>query len=81
MAIFLYALETVVESQGGSAKVVKQTQLEPKTIANLLASDEAPPIDTFGTLLNALGCQLTIRPLTTCERATEPAAAHGEKVA
>lgn len=46
MAIFLYALETVVESQCSIAKVTKQTQLEPKTIANLLASDEAPAIDS-----------------------------------
>ena len=81
MAIFLYALETVVKSQGGSAKVAKQTQLEPKTIANLLASDEAPPIDTLGARLNAPGCRLTIRPLNACERATEPEAAHVEKVA
>ena len=78
---FLLGLRTFVESQGGIAKVAKKTQMAQKTLANLLSSDEAPPVDTLGTLLNALGCQLTISPLTECERSPETEAAREENVA
>ena len=78
---FLLGLRTFVESQGGIAKVAKQTQMAPKTLADLLASDEAPPLDTLGTLLNALGCRLTIAPLTECKRSPETEAAREENVA
>ena len=78
---FLLGFRTFVESQGGIAKVAKKTQLAPKTIANLLASDAAPPLDTLGTLLKTLGCQLTIEPLTECKCSPETEAAREENVA
>ncbi len=85
MAIFLYALDTVIQSQGGIGKVAKKMQLEPKTLAKLLASDAAPPLDILGTLLKTLGCRLTIEPLATAtseqEHATETEAAREENVA
>ena len=85
MAIFLYALDTVIQSQGGIGKVAKKMQLEPKTLAKLLASDEAPPLDILGTLLKTLGCRLTIEPLATAtseqEHATETEEAREENVA
>ena len=85
MAIFLYALDTVIQSQGGIGKVAEKMQLEPKTLANLLSSDEAPPLDMLGPLLKTLGCRLTIEPLAAAtseqEQASETEAAREENVA
>jgi len=46
-AIVLRALETVVKAQGGK----------------VLSNAETPLIDALGTILNALGYQLSIQPL------------------
>ena len=62
-AIFLEAVDRVVQSQGGVAELAKQTGLEPKVLAQLLSSDDALPLDTFAAILKALGCRLTIEPL------------------
>lgn len=62
-AIFLEAVDRVVQSQGGVAELAKQTELEPKVLAQLLSGDDALPLDTFAAILKALGCRLTIEPL------------------
>lgn len=80
-AIFLEAVERVVESQGGIAELAKQTQLEPQALAQLLAGDAAPPLDRFAVLLKALGCRLTIEPLTEAMPTPETEAARMENVA
>lgn len=61
--VFLLALYTFVESQGGVAEVAKRTAIAPATLSKILSSNEAPYLDTFATILKALGCRLSIEPI------------------
>lgn len=61
--LLLLALRTVVESQGGISVLAKTTGIDPESLSDILSSDEAPRIDTFVTILNALGCRLLIEPI------------------
>lgn len=61
--LFLVALRTVVESQGGIAALAKQTCLEPKVLLEMLSGEEMPRIDMLAPLLTALGCRLSIESL------------------
>ena len=61
--IFLFLLETVVEAQGGVAELAKETDTSPQILSEALTSDDAPLIDKLGTVLKALGYQLSIEPL------------------
>ena len=60
---FLFLLETVVEAQGGIAELAKQTDTKPHVLSDALTSDNIPLIDRLGTILKALGYQLSIEPL------------------
>ena len=60
---FLFLLETVVEAQGGVAELAKETDTSPQILADALTSDNTPLIDRLGTILKALGYQLSIEPL------------------
>ena len=66
-SFFLRALRTVAESQGGIAEVAKKIGIAPESLSEILASDDPPRIDTFGTILNAFGWQLSIQPLENVE--------------
>ena len=59
--VFLLALQTVIESQGGISELAKQTDINPETLSELLTSDDLPQIDTLAPLLNALGCRILIQ--------------------
>jgi len=61
--VFLLALYTFVESQGGIAEVAKRTSMDPQTLTEVLSSEDAPRVDTLTTILTALGCRLAIEPL------------------
>ena len=61
--VFLLALYTFVESQGGVAEVTKRTGMDPETLSKILSSEETLHLDTFATILKALGCRLSIEPL------------------
>lgn len=61
--IFLFLLETVVEAQGGVAELAKETDTSPQILSDALTSDDTPLIDRLGTILKALGYQLSIEPL------------------
>ena len=61
-AVFLLSLRTAVESQGGISALAKQTDTPPETFSKVLSANDAPRIDTLGTILKALGCRLTIEP-------------------
>ena len=61
--VFLLALYTFVESQGGVAEVTKRTGMDPEILSKILSSEEAPHFDTFLIILKALGCRLSIEPL------------------
>ena len=71
--VFLLALYTFVESQGGAAEVAKRTAIAPETLSKILSSNEAPYLDTFATILKALGCRLSIEPLKAEDCSTERA--------
>lgn len=62
-AVLLLSLETFIESQGGIAEVAKRTAMAPETLSKILSSEDAPHLDTFATILKALGCRLSIEPL------------------
>ena len=75
--VLLLSLKTFIESQGGVEKVAQCTGIDPETLLEILSSEEAPRVDTLGTILRALGCRLSIQPLKDDENATvdsEPAA-------
>ena len=62
-AIVRDALRTVVEAQGGVSKLAKQTNMESQVLSKVLSDDDTPLIEVLGTVLNALGYQLSIKPL------------------
>ena len=65
-AVVRDALQTVVEAQGGVSKLAKQTNMDPKILSKVLSNEDIPLIDALGIVLNALGYQLSIKPLE-CE--------------
>lgn len=62
-AIVRDALRTVVEAQGGVAKVAKQIGMDPQILSKALSNDDMPLIDALGVVLKALGYQLSIKPV------------------
>ncbi len=63
IAAFMLALQTVVEAQGGIHELASRIHTAPQTVSKMLSSDNTPTLDTLGTILNALGWQLSIEPL------------------
>lgn len=61
--VFLLALQTFVESQGGIAELAKKTGMDEKMLSKTLSGKKAPRIDTLATILTALGCRLSIEPI------------------
>jgi DNA-binding phage protein len=69
-SFFLQEVQTVIEAQGGVEEIAKRTAMAPETLSKILSSNEAPYLDTFATILNALGCRLSIEPLKDDQNAT-----------
>ena len=67
---FLKGIRNVVEAQGGVAAIAKRSAMSPETLSKILSSEKVLYLDTFATILNALGCQLSIKPLKDDEDAT-----------
>lgn len=61
--VVLLALRTLTEAQGGIAILSEKTGIEPETLSEILTSDDAPQLDTFRTILIALGARLSIEPV------------------
>ena len=80
MPLLLLALKTIVESQGGISGLAKKTGLTPEVLSNILTSDEAPRVDTLITILNALGCQLSIEPIADTDHRLKPKCEEGTDV-
>ncbi len=59
------AIEVVIDAQGGITELAKRTHMSPDALQKILSSDEAPHLDTLGTILKALGCRLSIEPLAS----------------
>ncbi len=72
---FLKGICNVVEAQGGITELAKRTHMSPDALQKILSDEKAPHLDTLGTILNAMGCRLSIEPLdsdTACsDSATE----------
>ena len=64
-AVVLRALETVVEAQGGVAKLAKRTDMDSEILSKMLSNEDTPLIDALGIVLKAFGYQLSIKPLET----------------
>ncbi len=71
---FLQGLQNVVEARGGIAEVAKKIGMAPQLLSDMLSGEEALRIDTFSSILTALGCQLSIQPLEATECSTESVA-------
>ena len=69
--VLLLSLKTFVESQGGITELGKKTDMDAHILSEVLSSDAAPRIDTLVTILNALGCRLSIEPLKDEERLSD----------
>ena len=65
LAIIQLALQYVVEAQGGIAKIAPKIDLEPHFLSEVLDNTKTPKVDMLSTVLDALGCQLSIAPLST----------------
>lgn len=61
---FLKGLRTFVESQGGISILGKRTGIESQELLDALCGEEAPRLDLFRTILNALEYQLSVSPIT-----------------
>lgn len=64
-AVFLLALQTFVESQGGVIELSKKTDMNRDVFSKVLSSEEPPRLDMLLTILTAFGCKLSIKPLET----------------
>jgi len=62
IATIQIALQSVVEAQGGISELAKKIDIEPHVLSEVLEITKAPKIDTLRTVLDALGCQLSIAP-------------------
>ncbi|MDE0635675.1 MAG: transcriptional regulator [Candidatus Poribacteria bacterium] len=60
---FWQGIRNVIEAQGGIPELAKRTQMSPDALLKILSSDKAPHVDTLGTILNALGCRLSVVPI------------------
>ena len=60
---FLKGIRNVVEAQGGVTAVAKRAAMSPETLSKILSSDEVPYLDTFATIVKALGCRLSIETI------------------
>ena len=64
---FLKGIRTFVDAQIGVSELAKRTHMSPDALQKMLSDEKAPHLDTLGTILNALGCRLSIVPLEVGE--------------
>lgn len=60
---FLLGLQNVIEARGGVSEVAKKIGIAPQVLADVLSSEKAPRLDMLNTILQGLGCCLSIQPL------------------
>ena len=61
--VVLRSLDTVVEAQGGLAKLAKQANMNPEMLRKMITSADTSLIDSLTVVLKALGYQLSIQPI------------------
>ncbi len=57
------SIRTVVEAQGGVSELAKQVDMDPQILSKMISNEDVPLIDALGTVLEALGYQLSIQPI------------------
>ena len=62
-SFFLLGLQNVIEARGGISEVAKKIGIAPQVLSDVLSSEKAPRLDTLNTILQGLGCRLSIQPL------------------
>ena len=62
-AVVRDSLRIVIEAQGGVSELAKQADVDPQVLSKVLSDDDIPLLDALGTVLGALGYQLSIKPL------------------
>lgn len=60
---FLLGLQNVIEARGGVSEVAEKIGIAPQVLSDVLSSEKAPQLDTLNTILQGLGCRLSIQPL------------------
>ncbi|MDE0634446.1 MAG: transcriptional regulator [Candidatus Poribacteria bacterium] len=70
-AVFLLALQTVIESQGGISTLAKQIETDPQILLEILNSNELPRVEMLTAILNALGCQISIQSVEAAKSGVE----------
>ena len=79
-SVIQISLESIIEAKGGIADVAKQADIDPQVLSDVLTSKEALHIDTLSTVLNAIGCRLSIAALEDVEITTDdPISPHCRK--
>ena len=73
-AVIQISLQSIVEAKGGISELAKKTDIDPEVLSDVLTSTEAPRIDILRSILNALGCCLSIAPLENIDTYIENAA-------
>lgn len=54
LTFFLKEFRVFIASQGGVSELSERTGIDTETLLNILSNEDAPRLDTFQTLLNAL---------------------------
>ena len=70
---FLVGLRNVVEAHGGAPTLAGQTGIELEDLLEVLSSEMAPRLDTFISILTALGYRISITPLAPTDSNIETA--------
>ena len=73
LPFFLLGLRNVVEAHGGVPIIAKRIGIVPEELSEILAGEAAPRLDTFISILIALGYRLSIAPLAQADLHIEAA--------
>jgi len=73
LPFLLLGLRNVVEAHGGVPTLAKRTGIAPKELSEILSGEAAPRLDTFISILTALGYRLSIAPLAQTDSGVEVA--------
>ena len=74
LAIIQFALQYVVEAQGGIFELAKQIDIEPDILSEVLDNTKTPRINTLRTILSTLGCCSALAALENVNTAVDIAA-------
>lgn len=61
---FLLAIRTVTEAQGGISELARKTSLNRQHLYRTLSKNGNPRLNTLHIILHALGCKLSIEPVS-----------------